>query len=327
MPKVTVVMAAHNAANFLEEAVSSVLEQDLESFELVIIDDGSTDNTARILAGYGDARIRVIKNNSRQGQTQSLNRALKDGIAGKYVARVDADDIAEPSMLAEMVSYLDRHPEVGMVGSAKIFIDSRGAVDRLWDPPFDHADIQKTLLEWNCLPHCGAMYRRDCLAEIGLYSDELRFAQDYDLALRISERWDAANLDKYLYRYRWHDGMVSVSMKQEQNHYIQKAINTAFRRRLAYGWAYLGIGKERSPAWLRHKPRRWVAQRYTWWSAASRGPGRAHLALQFLLIALLSSPRYRPAWKYLLGVLQRKSGRVVREIRSLVPVAGPGHRW
>jgi len=310
-PKVSVVMATYNAAAYLPQAVESVLNQTMSDFEFIIVDDGSTDSSMSILDHYHDNRLVFLRNPRNLGQTVSLNRALREAVAGEFVARVDADDIAEPDMLNLMTGHLDAHPEVGVVGSAKLFVNGEGTLIRTWMPPLDNAAIQRTLLVWSCIPHGGAMFRTVALVEAGGYSQELRYAQDYDLALRVTEQWDAVNLPQPLYRYRWHDAMVSIDKREKQDGYARQAVAAAVRRRLALGRAAVGFGRTTATAWVKAKPRPWLAQRFVWWSAAAREVNR-RVALEFLVVALILDPGSRLAREYLSGISQRKLGRLGR---------------
>lgn len=310
-------MAVYNSAAFLRESIASVLNQTLRDFEFVIVDDGSTDDTPSILSSYHDSRILRIINGHNIGQTESLNRAIHEAISGTYVARVDGDDIAEPNMLQAMVSTLDDRPDLAIVGSAKLFVKSDGSLERVWMPPVDNPAIQQTLLSWNCLPHGGTMYRVQPLTEIGAYSSALAYAQDYDLALKLTERFDAMNLSEPLYRYRWHEGMVSVAKRRKQDEYAEMAIRWAISRRLEWGWALLGWRRGNIPSWPRGKTRRWIAQRFTWWSMGVRGPRRFSTALQFLAISILLDPSCPLTRDYARAVVMRKLKRVMAPRNSL----------
>src|SRR5690606_198612 len=112
-PVVSVVMAVRNGERHLREAIDSILHQAYPDFELILIDDASTDRTADILASYGDDRIRVLRNDRHLGLSASLNRGIREA-RGRYIARLDADDVAEPERFARQVDFLDRHGEVAV---------------------------------------------------------------------------------------------------------------------------------------------------------------------------------------------------------------------
>jgi glycosyltransferase involved in cell wall biosynthesis len=124
-PKVTVLIAVYNGERFLREALDSVLAQTFTDFELLVVNDGSTDETVTILESYSDQRIRVITNRRNIRVVGSLRRGLNYA-RGEYIARIDAEDIALPERLEKQVRYLDFHPEVGMVSSRCLAIDEDG---------------------------------------------------------------------------------------------------------------------------------------------------------------------------------------------------------
>ncbi len=136
-PKVTVLLPVYNGARFLRQAIDSVLSQTWKDFELLVVNDGSTDGTAAILESYSDPRIRILSNVQNIGLTLSLNKGLQSA-RGEYIARIDADDIALPIRLEKQVSYLDQHPEVGLVATGVKVIDERGHVTGSYQAPFEH---------------------------------------------------------------------------------------------------------------------------------------------------------------------------------------------
>lgn len=123
-PKVSVVMSVYNGEKYLPETIDSILNQTFKDFEFIIINDGSTDKTAKILTSYDDPRIRIF-NQENMGLTKSLNRAISLA-KGEYIARMDADDISYPERLKKQVDYLNKNPDIGLVGSKYIRIDKRG---------------------------------------------------------------------------------------------------------------------------------------------------------------------------------------------------------
>lgn len=301
---VTVLMAVYNGEAFVEQAVDSVLAQTFADFELIVVDDGSGDGTRQILAGYRDPRLRVLRNQQNLGLTRSLNKGLKVA-RGKYIARQDADDLSQPHRLAQQVTYLEKHPEVALVGCASRWIDGHGHYLGIMKPPTTPDEIGALILGDIPFLHGTFMIRRDCLQALGGYNQRVPVAQDCDLLLRLSERWDLANLAEVLYVHRWHERSLSASRAEEQQRYLQQAIVAATEHRLRHGWGRLGWRREPLPAWLQQADRSWLARRYLWWSAGARGLNRCWAA-QFLLIALLLDPFAPASWRYLLDIGRRK---------------------
>lgn len=304
-PKVSVIMAVYNGAQYVRQAIESILAQTFTDFEFVLVNDGSTDKTGEILASYRDPRIVLLENNQNVGLTKSLNRGIRAS-SGSLIARQDADDASLPERLALQVSYMDAHPNIGLVGSGSQWINERGVMTREWFPLTDPIQLQQLLLASIPFLHGTFMFRRDCLPDIGGGYDETKpVAQDCDLLLRISERWDIANLPDILYVHRRHEDTVSAKRQAEQEQYLQLARQAALRRRLSYGRGRLGRSKGRMPTWVKSADRRWLAQRYVWWSAAARMLSKA-TALQFLLIAFALSPTSKIIRQYLKGIIMRK---------------------
>jgi glycosyltransferase EpsE len=203
-PRVSVVMTVHNGLPFVEAAVDSVLGQDFEGFELVVVDDGSTDGTAEALAARTDPRLRLVRRPHR-GRAAALNHAL--GLArGRYVANLDADDLALPGRLALPARFLDEHPEVAAVGSAvQPYIGPAGG-RRPRRLPASDAGIRWAFLLRNPMFHSSVTFRASALAEAGGYDPAPGVVDDADLLLRLGRRHRLANLDVALAAKRLHPG-------------------------------------------------------------------------------------------------------------------------
>lgn len=205
-PAVTVLMPVYNAGRFLREAIESVLCQSWTDFELLVLDDGSTDDSAALAAAFGDARIRVVHNESNLRLVATLNRGLELA-HGRYVARMDADDICLPQRLARQVSFLERHPEVGVCGTQ---VRTMGAEDGAVFPVvYDHERIVCCQLFESALAHPTVMMRREALLEAGLrYSADFPHAEDYELWVRCARHMRLANIPEVLLHYRRHEAQV-----------------------------------------------------------------------------------------------------------------------
>ena len=214
-PLVTVLLSTHNDLRFLPEAVDSILAQTLADFEFLVIDDGSTDGTREYLEALRDRRVRVVHHASNQGLTRSLNRGLS-AAAGKFVARMDADDVAMPERLARQVEFLRAHPEVGVVGSSRVLVDERGQFVARAPAPEDDLSIRWKCLLGNPFAHPTVMLRLDVIDEERLrYDEAYQTAQDYELWTRLLPVTRGANLAEPLLRYRLRDG-VSRVLKADQ---------------------------------------------------------------------------------------------------------------
>lgn len=200
-PKVTVMMTVFNAQRFLFKAVISILKQTFEDFELLIVDDASTDSSVDIVCSFRDSRIRLIRNPQNKGVAFSRKRALTEA-QGEYVAVLDADDEAMPTRLAREVEYLDNHPDVALVGSANYVIDDDDRIIDIWRPPAKSHVIRWTLLFNNCFCNSSVMFRRDEAVSIGGYDESVFVGEDYDLFVRLCSRFDLANFSQPLVAWR-----------------------------------------------------------------------------------------------------------------------------
>lgn len=218
-PKISVILPVYNAQSYLRESIESILNQSFEDFELIIINDGSTDDSLSIMESYTDQRIRII-NQSNAGLPISLNRAIATA-KGEYLARQDADDISLPSRLAKQVAYLDAHPQCALLGTWAQILAENTPTDRSLSHPHLNGDIQLKLLFFNCFVHSSVMIRKSALEISGLYPEEKeKFPpEDYDLWLRIAKHWEVANLPEVLLQYRELPNSISRSkldMMQER---------------------------------------------------------------------------------------------------------------
>jgi glycosyltransferase involved in cell wall biosynthesis len=230
MPRVSVVMTVYNGQRFLREAVDSILNQTYADFELIVIDDGSTDATPDILDSYDDPRLRVVTQ-PRMGRVKSLNRGV--GMApGEYIAIMDADDVSMPERLKEQVRWLDAHPGTAVVGTGTVIIDENGRTSRQYPQPMSAVAIRRALLEGRVSPpHPSAMFRKACFEVVGGYREWFKQAMDYDLWLRMVERYDIDCLPELLFHYRQNLEGITHRQYFQQKHSAAFALQCAERRR------------------------------------------------------------------------------------------------
>jgi len=214
-PRVTVLLSVYNGDRFLREAIDSVLSQTWNDFELLVVNDASTDGTAAILESYNDPRVHIVTTASRIGFPLSLNCGLAHA-RGEYVARIDADDVALPQRLAEQVRYLDHHPDVGLVASAIDIIDEEGTKIGIEDSTRSSEELYYLLTFKSCVAHSSVMFRRALILGIGGYDESVKYAEDYDLWMRVSRRARIAKLDKILTQLRYTEKSISSRYKAEQ---------------------------------------------------------------------------------------------------------------
>jgi GT2 family glycosyltransferase len=231
-PSVSVILPVKNGSAYIEAAIVSILTQTFSDFELLIIDDSSSDDTmdiARRVCG-ADPRARILVNPG-AGLVEALNVAIGAARA-RLIARMDADDIALPQRLERQHAFMAAHPEVAVVGSQARFIDQRGALTgKATGLPESHEAIAKTLLRYCCLNHPTVLMRADALKRVGGYRAIVPVAEDLDLWLRIAEHGRLANLAESLLLYRAHAGQVSQSKAWTQRLSRNLAIISARERR------------------------------------------------------------------------------------------------
>lgn len=213
-PKVSVIMSVYNGEKYLREAIDSILNQTFTDFEFIIINDGSTDKTKDILESYFDPRLRIIHQEN-VGLTESLNRGI--GIArGKYIARQDADDISLPRRLELQLTYLERHPQVALLGTWARTIDKDGNAIKEMRYPTNPNFLRWRMLFNNNLIHSSVMFNAEKIRQLGGYNIDLARAQDYDLWLRIMMRHEIAQLSEVLLQWRDHPKNITSTYSEDQ---------------------------------------------------------------------------------------------------------------
>jgi glycosyltransferase involved in cell wall biosynthesis len=232
-PLVSVLLPVFNAEKYLAAAIDSILRQTFRDLELIIIDDGSVDGSSGIIAACTDARLVVIRNETNLGVVASLNKGLALA-RGDLIARMDADDVADLRRIEQQVAYCLRNSNVAALGTAITYIDDDGTVTghpgRLALEP---AVVRWRLLRGTCLFHPTLMLNRARAGDDVRYSAEFVHAEDYELMLRLSRRYDLDNLPERLLGQRLHAGAVSVRFRELQRESAARAL--AIHARQRYG--------------------------------------------------------------------------------------------
>lgn len=205
MPTVSIVLPTYNGAKYLSESLDSVLAQTFTDWELIAVDDCSTDNTLSILREYEkkDERIRVIHNEVNKKLPESLNVGFREA-AGKYLTWTSDDNRYHLNALATLKNFLDTHLDVALVYATMTLMDESGTNIRVFNPD---ADSKKLLLS-NIIGACF-MYRREVLQTIGEYDTDLFCVEDWDYWLRIAAKYNIHHLPQVLYDYRQHGGSLT----------------------------------------------------------------------------------------------------------------------
>lgn len=217
-------MSVYNGEKYLREAIESILNQTFRDFEFIIVNDGSTDKTEDILdeCAKKDSRIRIIKNEKNIGLTKSLNKAIR-AAKGKYIARMDADDISLPERLKAQMLVMEKRKKNGVIGCDVIIIDEDGnEIKKVMIP---RINLNNYLKKKNCLAHGSLFILKKTLQDVGNYNDKMFFAQDYDLLLRISTKYDISFARDFLYKLR--RTKDSISHKKHYSQLLYTAIAKA----------------------------------------------------------------------------------------------------
>ena len=208
LPSLSIIMPAYNAENHISHAIKSILNQTHEDFELIIINDGSTDSTKQIIHSFDDDRIKYTENENNSGIVTSRNKGLKLAV-GEYVGMLDADDIAYPEKFKEQITFLEQNKDFGIVGSWAKFIDDKGnKLPGNWKLAASPEMIPSIMLFKNYFLQSAVLYRKECISKFS-FKEGFDILEDYLIWLEIIKEYKAWNLQKYLVDYRIHGGSVT----------------------------------------------------------------------------------------------------------------------
>ena len=211
---VSVVMSVYNGQMYLREAIDSVLNQTFSDFEFIIINDGSSDNSLSIIQSYTDKQIVVINNDGNKGLIYSLNKGLEIA-KGKYIARMDADDICLPERFKKQVDFLESNPTIGVLGCDYISFSENSS--QVVKSIYNRYQIKSFLLFTATMCHPTLMLRKQILVDNALcYSENAKHVEDYNLWCRLVLCTDFCNLNDVLFKYRDHTSQVSHKNRETQ---------------------------------------------------------------------------------------------------------------
>jgi len=227
--KCSVLLPVYNAGYPLRAAIESILRQDEPDFELLVIDDHSSDASAQVIREYmkEDPRIRTVFHDRNMGLANTLNQGL-DEARTELVVRMDQDDEALPHRIRTLVSYMQSHSDTVVAGSYVYHMGRTPEHDRLVKLPTEHEDIVRALPLGNCMYHPSVILRREQILKLGGYRPAFKNAEDYDLWLRVGRAYRMANVPIPLLRYRFSTAGMTLGKKWQQMLYVQMAV-VAFR--------------------------------------------------------------------------------------------------
>lgn len=203
-PRVSVIVPVYNRESLIRLALESALRQSFTDFEILVVDDGSTDATVEVAHSYADPRIRVIQNSKNLGIPRTRNRGV-DEARGEFIAWLDSDDIARGTRLAEQVAFLDAHPDVTVVGSFARWIDQGGKPMKIRRRPQGSDEIKARLLFSGCFTNTTVMARR-AIQLAYRYREDFELGSDVELWTRIALDHEVVNLPQVLMDHRTHGG-------------------------------------------------------------------------------------------------------------------------
>ena len=231
-PSVSVLMPVYNGAEHVAKAIDSVLAQTVTDFELVVVDDGSTDDTAAVLASYAhDPRVRVVRHDTNGGLVASLNDGLQ-ACRAELVARLDADDISMPTRLQRQKEVFDANPAVVLCATAYVRFLPSGQVLREGRPPLTHGGLAMAMFTGNRLCHSSVMFRRSAVVALGGYDPTWFPVEDYDLWIRLMETGRYTGVSSTEVRYLENPEGISASKAAVQLRY-HRARTDGYRQSLA----------------------------------------------------------------------------------------------
>ena len=292
MPSLSVVMPVYNCRAYLADAIASVRQQTFTGFELIIVDDGSTDGSAKIMdaAAAADARLHIIRRPN-TGLVGDLNAGLAVA-RGAFIARMDADDLCAPHRLATQFRFLEENESYAAVGSAVDVIDPAGRRLKTMRLPPAHDDIVQELLAGNggAMIHPAVMFRASAIAAVSGYDPAFAgYGEDWDIFLRLSAHGQLANLAEVLLQYRMHPQSYNHTRRGEQVRTYLAAVNQARRQH--------DLGAITTLPWSRSMPTPAAIHRlWAEWAIE----GAEHRTARFHgFMALLHAPTDRASWRFL----------------------------
>jgi glycosyltransferase involved in cell wall biosynthesis len=244
---ISVILPVYNDVEYVDVAIRSILDQTFGDFELLVIDDASTDGSSERIDEFDDERIVHVENDSNVGLIRSLNQGL-DLANGRYIARQDADDVSSKTRLERQYHYLEQNPNIDLLGTAATLIDENGE-------PFDSFEPHESpslddMKMMNQFIHGSICARAEVIRKVGGYNHTFRYCEDYELWLRMMQKGSARNIPQVLYKKRDHPSNITTQNTQET------ALNFALSQQSVF--EECGV----SPEWSSHERYRQLLPRY-----------------------------------------------------------------
>lgn len=301
-PAISVLVPVYNAAKYLESALVSVFGQTFGNFEILAVNDGSTDDSKKILDRLAarEPRLRIVSR-----PNTGIVGALNDGLAvarGEFVARMDADDLCLPDRFGKQIAFLRVNPECVCVGSAFLYIDAAGGFIKECVRPGGHSTIEGELLAGNggIIIHPAAMFRRAAMEKAGRYREMAQWVEDLDLYLRLARGGTLANLPEVLFHYRFHEQSVNFTRHQGRHERLLNVLAEAHAvRGLAFDPARYPQPDCRSSI---------SVEDLRDFAITSLRYGKSGRPWHYVFRALRTEPGSRATWRTLIYILKHRLG-------------------
>lgn len=240
-PLVSIILPTYNRSEYLVRAIKSVLDQNYNNFELIIINDGSTDKTSEIISQYQDSRIKIIENKENLGFVRSLNKAINYA-QGKYIARIDDDDFwSDSQKLEKQIKFLENNPEYVLVSSGMIKIDKNGKEIKKYLFPEKDEEIREKMLLTDYFVHPGVVFKKQTWEKAGGYNEQFYFSQDWDLWARLGKIGKMYNFPEYFVSVM-ESGENRTSNKMGYHLLLNQKIRKKYSRDYPHFWRYYLLG-------------------------------------------------------------------------------------
>ena len=246
-PTVSVIIPTYNRAHLIDRAITSVLNQTYQDLEIIVIDDGSTDNTEEVIRSFPDKRVNYIKHKKNKGVSSARNTGIKVA-KGKYIAFLDSDDEWLSEKLGKQIKVLqNKSPEVGVAYSDVLYIDENGKnMNRKLLNPKKEGYIYEDLLGGNCVGTPSTLLiKKECFNRVGLFDDLLNGQGDWDMWIRIAKYYRFVFTEVPLVKYRLHSNRISENLELQiitSNRILVKYANELKKRRSVHSKLYFNIG-------------------------------------------------------------------------------------
>ncbi|RLD50552.1 MAG: hypothetical protein DRI94_08330 [Bacteroidetes bacterium] len=236
MSLVSIILPVYNAEKYLKFAIDSVLSQTYEKFELIIINDGSTDSSFEIIKSYSDNRIKLINHNNNIGYVYRLNEGIEIS-KGVFIARIDSDDIWKTNKLSEQIKAFEKNTNLFFIATDFNMIDKNGKVISIVKNS-KYSNIKNNILKKSLICHSSIIFKKDICKSIGIYNENIKYAEDYNYWIRILSKYDGIILPQTLTDYRITNDSVSFKKRKVQIYYTIKTKIIGFKL-IGFKFVYL----------------------------------------------------------------------------------------